>query len=182
MSDRRDKILEAGLAVLRQDGLGGFTQIRVAKRAKLRQGHLTYYFPTRSDLLLGVAEAALAAQLTLLEEALAGADIETAAVNIANTLIRPERARVLIAIAQSADVEPAVRRAFVRFAGEIALRVAAFFKRLGVTTNAGDVVFMQAATVGMALLLLSQKPKDGNAMAATMIERVLRTVLEQGRG
>lgn len=47
----RDRILEAALATLRAGGSGGFTQVAVARRAGVRQSHLTYYFPTRHDLL-----------------------------------------------------------------------------------------------------------------------------------
>ncbi|MHC5540598.1 TetR family transcriptional regulator, partial [Singulisphaera rosea] len=54
MTDRRQEIIEAGLATLRERGYSGFTQPRVATRAGLRQSHLTYYYPTRADLLAAV--------------------------------------------------------------------------------------------------------------------------------
>ena len=44
-------------------GSSGFKQPRVAAEAGLRQSHLTYYFPTRADLLAGVARAAVERQL-----------------------------------------------------------------------------------------------------------------------
>ena len=63
MQDRRQDIIEAGLATLREHGYAGFTQPRVAARAGLRQSHLTYYYPTRIDLLTAVGRAAIDRQL-----------------------------------------------------------------------------------------------------------------------
>ena len=55
----RERILDAALATLREHGLRKLTQVRVAKRARVRQSHLTYYFPTREDLLEAVATRAV---------------------------------------------------------------------------------------------------------------------------
>ena len=43
LQDRRQSILDAALAVLREYGYAGFTQPRVAARTGMRQSHLTYY-------------------------------------------------------------------------------------------------------------------------------------------
>jgi AcrR family transcriptional regulator len=47
----RDRIVAAALEVLHEQGINALTQTSVAKRAGVRQSHLTYYFPTRNDLL-----------------------------------------------------------------------------------------------------------------------------------
>lgn len=67
MKDRRQDIINASLAVLRQSGYSGFTQPRVAAGVGLRQSHLTYYFPARIDLLAGVARAAVDRQLAAVD-------------------------------------------------------------------------------------------------------------------
>jgi len=54
-----DRILEAALNVLAESGLRNLTQVEVAHRAKVRQSHLTYYFPTRDHLLNAVTERAV---------------------------------------------------------------------------------------------------------------------------
>src|SRR2546428_10805001 len=53
--DVRDRILEAALGLLAESGAHELTQPRVSKAAGVRQSHLTYYFPTRADLLQEVA-------------------------------------------------------------------------------------------------------------------------------
>src|SRR5580658_8358896 len=63
MQDRRKEILDAGIALLREQGLAGLTQPRVAAMTGLRQSHLTYYYPTRADLLAAVARVAMEAQI-----------------------------------------------------------------------------------------------------------------------
>lgn len=54
----RDMILSAAVQVLQDEGPTKLTQTRVAKAAGLRQGHLTYYFPRKSDLWIATAERA----------------------------------------------------------------------------------------------------------------------------
>ncbi len=54
----RDMILSAAVRVLQDEGPTKLTQTRVAKVAGLRQGHLTYYFPRKSDLWIATAERA----------------------------------------------------------------------------------------------------------------------------
>ena len=51
----RERILDAAVALLRRDGHKRLTGPKVAAAAGIPQGHLTYYFPKRADLLLSVA-------------------------------------------------------------------------------------------------------------------------------
>src|SRR3712207_5502484 len=51
--DTRTRILDAALGLLAEGG--ELTQPRVARAAGVRQSHLTYYFPTVTDLLQAVA-------------------------------------------------------------------------------------------------------------------------------
>jgi AcrR family transcriptional regulator len=55
----RERILDAAITTLRDSGLQRLTQVQVAERAGVRQSHLTYYFPTREDLLEAVTARAV---------------------------------------------------------------------------------------------------------------------------
>ena len=57
--DVRGRILTAALRVLQTEGVRKFSQVRVAEQAKVRQSHLTYYFPTRPDLLKATCDLVL---------------------------------------------------------------------------------------------------------------------------
>ena len=67
--DVRTRILEAALRLLGEGGQQ-ITQPRVSKEAGVRQSHLTYYFPTITDLLQAVARHSFQS----LAKELAGAD------------------------------------------------------------------------------------------------------------
>jgi AcrR family transcriptional regulator len=53
----RQRILDAALDIVEEQGIGALTQPRVAKAAGLRQSHLTYYFPRKADLFVALLEA-----------------------------------------------------------------------------------------------------------------------------
>lgn len=53
----RQRILDAALKIIRKEGVTALTQPRVAAAAGLRQSHLTYYFPRKTDLLAATLEA-----------------------------------------------------------------------------------------------------------------------------
>jgi AcrR family transcriptional regulator len=69
--DVRDRILSAALQVLRTEGVRKFSQPRVAEEAKVRQSHLTYYFPARADLLKATCDLILDGVTTHIAEAAA---------------------------------------------------------------------------------------------------------------
>jgi AcrR family transcriptional regulator len=54
--DLRSKILDAAIELLEREGPKAFGQTRVAREAGVQQGHLTYYYPKKSDLVAGVLE------------------------------------------------------------------------------------------------------------------------------
>src|SRR5919201_1598046 len=71
--DVPERILQAALALLAQSGAHELTQPRVARAAGVRQSHLTYYFPTRADLLQAVAHYSIEKLAGQLEHARPGA-------------------------------------------------------------------------------------------------------------
>src|ERR1700722_14401670 len=123
LQDRREVILKAAIATLREYGFSGFTQARVAKRADVRQSHLTYYFPTRLALLEGVARLAVDGQLAALQSIVDLPSVPAAFKNITAMIGIDETARVLMALAQAADEEPSLQSLFRELANGIVLRL-----------------------------------------------------------
>src|SRR6266511_3391280 len=68
----RERLLNAAVAILREGGIQGLSQIQVARRARVRQSHLTYYFPRRHDLVEAVAVRFIDGIVGGLQEAAAG--------------------------------------------------------------------------------------------------------------
>src|ERR1700689_1258312 len=98
LQDRREIILKAAIAILREHGFSGFTQPRVAKRADVRQSHLTYYFPTRLALLEGVARLAVDGQLAALQSIVDLPSVPGVFKNITAKIGRPKNTRGLMAL------------------------------------------------------------------------------------
>ena len=88
----------------------------------MRQSNLTYYLPTRVDLLAGVARAAIERQLKEVNAILGASSPRAAAKVIASVAARHENTRVIMALAQAADQEPALRELFRELADGIILR------------------------------------------------------------
>ncbi|MGZ6485556.1 MAG: TetR/AcrR family transcriptional regulator [Pseudobdellovibrio sp.] len=55
----KDKILQAALKILEDNGIKALSQPAVAKLADIPQGQLTYHFPKRTDLILAVANLSM---------------------------------------------------------------------------------------------------------------------------
>jgi AcrR family transcriptional regulator len=181
VKDRRQDIINAGLAVLRESGFAGFTQPRIAAEAGLRQSHLTYYFPTRVDLLTGVAQAALERLLTAVDAILGASSPQAAAKIIANVAVRHENTRVIMALAQAADQEPALRELFRDLADGVILRVGKLFGNLKIEPTDEHCYMLHALSVGLAVIDLATARKDGESRAERTIETAL-TLLKKRTG
>jgi AcrR family transcriptional regulator len=176
MHDRMQLIIDAGLGVLREHGYVGFTQPRVAARAGLRQSHLTYYFPTRIDLIEAVGRAAVDRQLAAVEATFAvPLTPEELGRTLADLVTRHENTRVLLALAQAGDQEPSLRHLFRELADGIVARVAAYFGRLrGMPPDEERARFLHRLAVGLAVVDLATGQPNGKQLAAEVLQTALR--------
>jgi AcrR family transcriptional regulator len=181
MTDRRQDIINASLAVLRESGYSGFTQPRVAAGVGLRQSHLTYYFPTRVDLLMGVGRVAVDRQLAAVDLILGTSSVRGAAKAIANVVVRHENTRVIMALVQAADQEPALRELFRELADGIILRVGKLLRNLNIEPTDEHCYLLHSMSVGMAIVDLATARKDGERRAARTLETAL-TLMTKGKG
>jgi DNA-binding transcriptional regulator YbjK len=176
MQDRRQEIIEAGLATLREYGFAGFTQPRVAARAALRQSHLTYYFPTRLDLLGAVARAAIDRQLAALDKMLAGGTTD-AAKGMAKMIGQHANTRVMMALAQASDQEASLQKLFRELADGIVSRLGQFLKSLNAESTDQHARLLHALAVGLAVVDLATARPDGAKRTSAVLETTL-TLLE----
>src|SRR5438067_12395311 len=51
---RREQIVEAAVAVIAAEGLQNLSLSEIEQKAGMSRGQLTYYFPTKEDILLAV--------------------------------------------------------------------------------------------------------------------------------
>lgn len=160
----KDRILAAGAELVRRLGPARLVQTEVARAARVRQGHLTYYFPTRDDLIVGVARR-------LLEETAKSGDEQIAdragPGKLVESLATENRTRALIAVAALACENETVRT-------ELAKEAARFRDELGRAHDGGlpeeDAALAQALSWGFALqkMLAPVTPAVGKRMVARM--------------
>jgi AcrR family transcriptional regulator len=182
MQDRREKILEAGLALLRDHGLAGLTQPRVAAVTGLRQSHLTYYYPTRADLLAAVARAGMEAQLAGVRALFKGiSSAEQGADRIAAATVRHETTRVLAALNQAADQEPAVRDVFNELLSGFIAEFGVLFEKLELTPSEAGIDFLHALFVGLSVIDLATARRNGKARAKAVLGLAFHMLAEEER-
>jgi AcrR family transcriptional regulator len=164
MRDHRKRILEAGLAILREQGLAGLTQPRVAAMTGLRQSHLTYYYPTRADLLAAVARMAIDSQLASVRSSMSGVSSPEQAVSkMTAVAARHENTRVLVALNQAADQEPAVQALFNELLDGFVAGFAALFEKLQLAPTPAKIDLLHALLVGLSVIDLATGRKNGRA-------------------
>src|SRR5258708_4206495 len=148
----RDRILEAALELLSKSGAHELTQPKVAKAAGVRQSHLTYYFPTRGDLLQEVARYSIAA--------LAG---QLAHAKVHN----PSQ----VAHGIAADRDPKIRQRLRKFIDELRSMMTPALAQSGLETDPDSVAFFHSVVVGCAVLQLARDNAQARAEAQAVIKK-----------
>ncbi|MEO3475241.1 TetR family transcriptional regulator [Roseomonas sp. CAU 1739] len=183
MEDRRKLIIDAGLAILREEGLPGFTQPRIAARTGLRQSHLTYYYPTRTDLLVAVARAAVEIQAA---NAKAMADriatVDQAAEVISAGTARHENTRILLALCEAAEREPQVRMLFNALADGAVGEVTALLARLGLPASQAHADIIHALFIGLSITHLATGRAEGQSRSKAALDVLFALFGTKGQG
>jgi AcrR family transcriptional regulator len=174
MQDRRQTILIAGLDILREEGLSGFTQPKVAAKAGLRQGNLTYYFPTRTDLLVAVARVAVDIQLAAVSRiAHSTSSVAQAAAAMAAATVQHDNSRILLALNQAADQESAVRALFNELTDGIVRELGDLLGKLMLPRGQAHTDLVHALLVGLSVISLATNRESGEARALAAIKTAL---------
>src|SRR5512141_2958187 len=103
----KEDILIAGSQLLREKGVTALTQPQIAQAAGIKQSHLTYYFPKRTDLLLAIAEFTLQGLMDNVARQLqAKPQGKTLSDAVARIMIDGLPPRVLLGLIVAADTDP----------------------------------------------------------------------------
>jgi AcrR family transcriptional regulator len=163
----RDRILEAALRLLAERGAHELTQPRVARAAGVRQSHLTYYFPTRGELLQEVARYSI----DKLASELGGAKAAILASGIAAGSADKRRSRVMLGLVAAADQDPAIKKRMRKFITELRARMAPVFAAGGLAADAESVAFFHSVIVGCAVLQLARDNPQARAEAKMVLAK-----------
>src|SRR5581483_5740529 len=150
----RSRILEAALGLLAESGAHELTQPRVARAAGVRQSHLTYYFPTRAELMQAVARHAIERLATDLAAAHRRSPSQTAA---------------------------AIRRQFGRFVVEMRRLMAPALAAGGLRAEPACVAFFHSVVVGCAVLQLARDSAQARSEARAVLQLAARAIAKGRR-
>jgi AcrR family transcriptional regulator len=145
----RQRILDAALKILRKEGVTALTQTRVAAAAGLRQSHLTYYFPRKTDLLAATLEASHA-QAHKPKRGSAGSETDPLEAVRALMFDRNKMRFFLSVVARASD-QSDIRATLAAHARGVAERLAPLFGR---TPDDPDIIAFVDMLRGMGLRLL----------------------------
>lgn len=165
----KQRILEAGVALLHEQGLGALTQPRIAKAAGTSQSHLTYYFPTRNALLLAIAEHSVDQALAQ-QTAMPAADPVQ---GLASAIRFLPRVRMLLGLVAAADLEPQLRPALARLIEHIRASLAQRLAHLGYRLAAPQVLVVHATLVGLAVMNLGRQSTESEQEIAAGMAQIL---------
>jgi AcrR family transcriptional regulator len=166
----RIRILTAGVEVLHSEGFAALTQQAVAEKAGVRQSHITYYFPTRLDLLRATAQYGAECMMN---------PISNAAMNGSVTfeqfreLLLPDLTdrnwwRLMTALVNACSESENIRSWIIQFDAQIRDRLRDGFKAFGIALSDLDVEFLHATYIG-AITLDMQVQTDASQVRAREI-------------
>jgi AcrR family transcriptional regulator len=173
-------ILDTALALLRREGVTALTQPRIAKASGLRQSHITYYFPRRSDLVAAVATSVAERLKKGFATALAADRPGDIAACFARIAV-PEQTRLLLALVLAADQEKSIRTLFRRLTKDIRDEIAAGLARQGIAAGSEAVALFHALGVGLAVLDLARAEPAAGRETRTATALALKLMPRQKR-
>lgn len=170
----KESILQAGATLLREQGIASLTQPKVSRAAGVKQSHLTYYFPRRSDLLLGIAEHTFEAVTTELAARLQKESLQDAFLHtVTSAMLEGLPPRILLGLVVAADGEPQLRAPLRKFIRHVRGRIQTLLARAGVGDSPASALQLHATLIGLAVLHEAQRTNESagelkQGLAATL--------------
>lgn len=180
LANTRDRILHAAVSLLYEDGFASLTQQRVCERAGVRQSHLTYYFPTRNDLLRETAVFGCGAMLESMAAALQARPMTLA--QIRDELLTVDETdrkfgRLMVALIAASDEDARIKPWLASFETENRERITAMLRAAGAEISTEDVELLHAAHIGAVMLDIGESSAESLARARNIVHRVFDAVV-----
>ena len=176
----KESILEAGIVLLESKGIAALTQPQVAAAAGIKQSHLTYYFPTRTDLLMAIADQWVTQAMEAMSERVGDhPEFATLAARLAETMIKGEPARGIIGLIVAADAAPRIRSTLRHLDGVMRRHFKDILASAGLPASDEDALLLHATAVGLALMHQSRLDAESSAEFTLGINALLRVFTAQ---
>ena len=177
----REKILTAASELLLNDGFSTLTQQAVAARAGVRQSHVTYYFPTRNDLLRATAQFGVETMLDATAIAAAAAPGQPS-LQAFRTLLMPDKSdrqwfRLMTGLLIASDEDASIRPWLREFDARILQKLAAGFAAVGVAITVDQQHFLHSTFIGALHLDMQEQSDESFARVERTVAMALDLVL-----
>lgn len=175
----REKILISANEILLTVGFSALTQQAVAARAGVRQSHLTYYFPTRNDLLRGTAKFGVEALFLPIAETAALGEMSA---DDLRQLLMPEKSdrqwfRLMTGLASASEEDESIRQWMREFNAGVLEKLKAGFALVGVPISQDHANFLHATFIGALHLDMVDPSDESFARLSRAVATALDVVL-----
>ncbi len=175
---QRAALLAAGEAVIDEAGLAGFTPRSVCERAGMSRSSFYDYFPSKDDLLVAIAIAAIESWDAEMEEALAAVEpglAELRAYVEATMVMTADGKHTLASVLREADLSPSRMDDLMALHDALLKPIARVLDHLGVDASPQSVMLVQGV-LGAGVQLVSQG-RDPQAVADDVNRLLTRGLL-----
>jgi len=182
MSDVRTRILNAAFNQIAEHGLGELTQPRVARAAGVRTSHLTYYFPTRNDLLIEVARFTVQTLVNGFRDNLARAPAKVSSlIDMLNTTVTDKRVvRVLLTLNAASDEDRAIKEPVRELIRSERGHLADILTSAGLTFDDHSLLICHTLLAGAAVMNLARDNAESAAEARAVVQFAVTGLLKNG--
>lgn len=149
----KQRLLDAGVHLLNERGVGALTQPKVAAQAGVKQSHLTYYFPTRNQLLLGIAEHAISTMLAQMQARMQALPKDSTLTDqVKQVVLHGLPPKVIIGLIAATEEDPDIRLALDRLVLHIRQVIPRLLAMAGLPSDPATALLFHAAIVGLAVM------------------------------
>jgi AcrR family transcriptional regulator len=179
----RERIVAAAVELLHEHGIHALTQQRVSELASVRQSHLTYYFPTRSDLLKHAVIAGMASLLDVIE----GPPGENATLQefhealVAQAADR-RMARMMAGLVVASEEDKALKPWLEQFEADMLEKLLRAFRARGFRPKRASLELLQATVVGALTLDLAASSAASRRRMRSIFNAAFAQLMESDTG
>jgi AcrR family transcriptional regulator len=179
----RVRILTAGVEVLHSEGFASLTQQAVAAKAGVRQSHVTYYFPTRLDLLQATAHFGCESMMQPISNAAIGGVLSFEEFR---ELLLPDYTdrgwwRLMTALVNACEESQSIRNWIVQFDAQLRERLRHGFRAYEIHLSDFDIEFLHAAYIGAITLDMQELTEASNNRAKEIVAMAIDMIVAKAR-
>lgn len=173
--DIRETIIEAALKLLKEKGFAALSQPRIAAEAGVRQSHLTYYFPSRADMLLAVADRSCEVLLAPLHERARRGELtpEQIADRLGTAVTDRGMARIFHTLVSVSEEDESLKPQMRRLQHDSVRDLRELFGGAGLELSADDALMIHALICGTSTMFLSVCTPASRSDARGVLRRAI---------